>query len=868
MKKYLMITILLLLGINIWAQRYEINLKKWEFSRTQQYWRTVEIPHDWAIAGPFDKKWDLQTTKIEQNGETQESEKSGRSGALPWVGKGYYRTTFNITKEQYAKAGRVVIEFDGAMSEPTVFINGNKVGYWPYGYNAFRFDISKYVKEGDNRVAVELENAPESSRWYPGAGLYRPVKIVMAPKIAIDPWETAIRTIGFTTSVNNYGMTKLQAKVEYETQLNVATGADPIIFKDMSFVVEVLNDSGYYEAGSHFDVNSEGHHKTVISVTNPQVWSPENPYLYTMRSRLLLKGKVVDELNIKFGIRVVEVGKDGFKLNGEVRKIQGVCLHHDLGPLGAAVNKAALIRQIKLMKDMGCDAIRTAHNMPSQMQMDVCDSLGMMVMAESFDVWEYPKVKNDYSRFFKQWGEKDLENLIRGHRNHPSIIMWSIGNEIPEQTDHYRGVQTSKRLQEICHTLDPSRPVTQGLDRVDAAIKSKVAATMDVVGLNYRTHRYQYAFDKTPQKFVLGTETASTVSSRGVYKLPFKTSNYAIYDDGQCSSYDNEWCPWSNLPDVDFENMQDLPFTIGQFVWTGFDYLGEPTPYDEYWPSRSSYFGICDLAGLPKDRYYLYRSVWNKKDHTIHILPHWTWPGREGLSVPVVVYSDYNDAELFINGKSQGRIQKNDFINQDESGNQITGQNQTNPNGDRWDVKYDTSNAPNLDRFRLRWYPKYEPGELKVVVYDEEGEPAGEKIVNTAGYEAQLKLSPDNYVIKADGDDLSYITVSMQDSEGNLCPDSDDELLVVIEGQGRFKGICNGDPTSIESFCEPHMRLFHGKLVITVQSTETPGEITVRVIRPSGNYKNEKGKKFTQTQMEDAVTIKTVAPKDFISGNF
>lgn len=860
MNKSLLTAILMLMGINVWAQRSTINLKTWEFTRSKQYWYPVTVPHDWAISRPFDKNIDLQVVRIEQNGEQIATEKSGRTGSLPWIGEGFYRTSFNLGRQQFADMGRCIIEFDGAMSEPTVFVNGQKAGYWPYGYNAFRLDITKLVKEGKNDVEVNLVNLEESSRWYPGAGIYRPVKVMIVPEFYLDPWESSIRTIGFAQGVNNYGKTKLQARVEYETQIQTAPDVDKSQFDDMSFVVEVLNDSNRFEAGSHYDVPADGHIKTMITVTNPHVWSPETPYLYKMRARLFNKGELVDEIITNFGIRTIEVGKDGFKLNGSARKIQGVCLHHDLGPLGAAINKAALIRQIKLMKDMGCDAIRTAHNMPSQMQMDICDSLGMMVMAESFDSWIQPKCKNGYSRFFKEWAEKDLTNLLVGHRNHPSIVMWSIGNEIPEQTDPVVGVEWSKKLQELCHKLDPTRPVTQGLDRVDAAIKSKVAATMDIVGLNYRTHRYQYAYDKCPQKFVLGTETGSTVSSRGVYKLPFKTSNYAHYDDGQCSSYDNEWCSWSNLPDVDFENMEDLPWTIGQFVWTGIDYLGEPTPYDEYWPSRSSYFGICDLAGLPKDRYYLYRSVWNKKDHTLHVLPHWTWEKeRIGHSVPVIVYTDFEEAEVFINGKSQGRKAKNHFINCDESGNQITGQSQTNPNGEgRWDTRYDTSVAPNLDRFRLRWWTKYEPGELKVVAYDKDGEPVAEEVIHTAGYESQLKLEPDVTTIKADGDDLCYITVSLNDKDGNLCPDSDDEVLVAIEGEGRFRAICNGDPTSTELFVEPHMRLFHGKLVVTIQSTEKPGDIKVTVTRPSGNYRDKNGKKFSQQMIENSVTIKSV----------
>ena len=505
------------------------------------------------------------------------------------------------------------------------------------------------------------------------------------------------------------------------------------------------------------------------------------------------------------------------------RKIKGVCLHHDLGPLGAAVNKAALIRQIKMMKAMGCDAIRTSHNMPSQMQMDICDSLGMMVMAESFDMWIYPKCKNGYARFFEEWAEKDITNLVKANRNHPSIVMWSIGNEISEQWSE-EGRLWTIRLQALCNTLDPTRPVTQGLDNPDGAINGGVAQAMNVPGFNYRLHRYADGIKRLPQGFLLGSETTSTVSSRGVYHFPAEPNNndgkfsYAgSYDpkaiegtDGQCSGYDLDYCPWSNLPDDDWCWQDDYKWVIGEFVWTGYDYLGEPSPYDEYWPSRSSYFGICDLAGLPKDRYFLYRSHWNKKEHTIHLLPHWTWDkNRVGEVTPVYCYTDYPTAELFVNGKSQGKISKNP--------------------------------AERLDRYRLRWNNvKYEPGEVKVVVYDTNGQKAGEKTMRTAGKPAKLNLdvwtqhdspltSHPSPLLNADGEDLAFVTVSLTDKQGTLIPDAADQLTFEVTGAGSFEAVCNGDATSLESFKQPTMKLFHGQLVVVVRSAQQAGNLTLTV---------------------------------------
>lgn len=750
------------------AQRNTINLKTWQFSRDSVNYKPVSIPHDWAINGPFDKKWDLQFVAIEQNGETEKTEKSGRSGALPWIGRGFYKTTIDLKKLPKT----AVLEFDGAMADPHVYINGKLAGHWAYGYNAFRVDAAPYLKKGKNEISVSLNNREESSRWYPGGGLYRPVQLVTnADAATINPWGCYFRTesigdgkaeVSICTNINNVDKT-----LSIENQLVDAAGKVVAQFK-------------------YGDFDAQGNVVKKLTVDNAQLWSPETPYLYKLVTRLYRNKKLIDQTQQKVGIRTVRVAQyDGFQLNGVSRKIKGVCLHHDLGPLGAAVNKAALIRQIRTMKDMGCDAIRTAHNMPSTWQMEVCDSMGMMVMAESFDMWIYPKCKNGYALNFKDWADKDIENLVLNHRNHPSIVMWSIGNEIPEQWSE-EGRNISKHLQDLCHKFDPTRPVTQGMDRAEDALKSGFAQVMDVPGFNYRVHKYDNNIKQLPKGFLLGSETASTVSSRGVYKFPVEASDSKTYTDGQCSSYDVEYCPWSNLPDDDWRMQDDRDYTIGEFVWTGYDYLGEPSPYDEYWPSRSSYFGICDLAGLPKDRYYLYRSHWRKDDATLHVLPHWTFPGREGETTPVYCYTSWPSAELFVNGKSQGRILKN-------------------PN-------------TRLDRYRLRWNNvKYEPGEIKVVAYDYDGTAKGEKIIRTAGAPARIVLKADRNSISSKGEDLSFVTVSVVDKNGTPCPTATNNMKFNVSGAGKFRAACNGDATSLVAFNSTEMPLFSGELVVVVE---------------------------------------------------
>lgn len=784
---------LFLVGIfylNAVAQRTEILLDEgWKFSKgnftnaaeatfNDTRWETVSVPHDWAISGPFDKEIDKQLTAITQNGESRATEKTGRTGALPYIGEGWYRKKLNLPALKPNQ--KVLLQIDGAMSEPRVYLNGKQVGQWNYGYNYFYIDITNDLKTTGNLLAIHLKNMPKSSRWYPGAGLYRNVHLIIKEEKSIEQWGITIATPI---------VKKEFAKVNIKTKL---TG------EGVSLVTQILDSLGKQVAidtaksifGNETDQN--------IEISNPKLWSPERPYLYTSVSSVY-EGRILkDVVKTRFGIRTINFSAGvGFSLNGQVRKFKGVCLHHDLGPLGAAINTAALRRQLTILKEMGCDAIRSSHNMPSPEQLELCDEMGFMFLAESFDEWAKAKVENGYHLYFNADAEKDIVNLVQANKNHPCIVMWSSGNEVPDQFGS-EGVKRAKWLQEIFHREDPTRPVTVGMDQVKATMQSGFGALMDIPGLNYRVHLYEEANKIFPQGFILGSETASTVSSRGVYKFPVVKGFDKQYADFQSSSYDLEYCSWSNVPDDDFVMQDDKPWVIGEFVWTGFDYLGEPTPYDSSWPSRSSYFGISDLAGLPKDRYYLYRSRWNKAAPTLHLLPHWNWDGREGQTTPVFVYTSYDSAELFLNGKSLG-VRKKD---------KSTPQN----------------------RYRLMWMDvKYEPGTLKVVAFDSNGKPVAEEKVTTAGKPYKIVLTPDRKEITADGKDLSFVTVSVVDQKGIPCPTATNALNFEVKGAGTFKAVCNGDATSLESFVKPTMKLFSGKLVVVVQSNKKSGMIQLNV---------------------------------------
>ncbi|NDV68129.1 DUF4982 domain-containing protein [Dysgonomonas sp. 25] len=768
--------------------------KNWKFSKgdfpdaknnhyNDTNWETVTVPHDWAIYGPFDRKYDLQEVAVTQNGETVATVKTGRTGGLPYIGIGWYRNTFDVSN--FSKANnRVTLLFDGAMSEARVYVNGKEAVFWPFGYNSFHCDVTDLLNADGkaNTLAVRLENKPESSRWYPGAGLYRNVHVVVTKDIHVPVWGTYITTPF---------VSKEYASVNLKTEIENSNGADVRIVTEIrdadNKVVSTKDNTQKINHGKPFEQN--------FIVDNPQLWSPESPYLYHAVSSIYIKDQLVDEYTTRFGIRDIKLIADkGFFLNGERRKFQGVCNHHDLGPLGAAINVAALRRQLTMLKDMGCDAIRTAHNMPAPELVELCDEMGFMMMVEPFDEWDIAKCKNGYHRFFGEWAEKDMVNMLRNYRNNASVVMWSIGNEVPTQCSD-EGYKVASFLQDICHREDPTRPVTCGMDQVTCVLNNGFAAMIDVPGLNYRAHRYQETYEKLPQNLVLGSETSSTVSSRGVYKFPVEKKADAVYDDHQSSSYDLEYCSWSNIPDEDFALADDYNWTMGQFVWTGFDYLGEPSPYDtDSWPNHSSMFGIIDLASIPKDRYYLYRSVWNKNENTLHILPHWNWKGREGQKTPVFVYTNYPSAELFINGKSYGKQTKN--------------------------------NSTLLNRYRLMWMDAiYEPGEVKVVAYNEQGVAVMEKTVRTAGKPHHIELVADRTQLSADGKDLAYINVRVVDKDGNLCPDDQRMITFSVKGNGKYRASANGDATSLDLFHLPQMPVFNGQLTSIVQAGENGGKI-------------------------------------------
>ena len=785
------------LSLSAFAQRSEVLLDKgWKFHRgdapeasapdyDDSAWQDVCVPHDWAIYGPFSREYDLQNVAVTQNYEKKATLKTGRTGGLPYVGCGWYRRSFEVPAGK-----RAVLLFDGAMSEAHVWVNGREVCFWPYGYNSFYVDVTDAVHSGSNTLAVRLENLPNSSRWYPGAGLYRNVHLLLTDEVRVPVWGSYVTTPQVEAG---YASVRIELNVE---------GADNLQF---TVVTDILDPAGEVVASASSPASAEGPVVQEFGVDNPSLWSPESPSLYKAVSVVSAGGLELDRYETVFGIRSVEfVSHKGFFLNGELRKFQGVCNHHDLGPLGAAVNEAALRHQLELLKDMGCDAIRTSHNMPAPELVRLCDEMGFMMMVEPFDEWDVAKCRNGYHRFFEEWAEKDMVNMLRQYRNHPSVVLWSIGNEVPTQC-RPEGYKVAAFLRDICHREDPSRLVTCGMDQVSCILSNGFAEAVDVPGINYRTFRYEEAYNALPQGFILGSETGSTVSSRGVYKLPAVKRFSAKDADHQCSAYELDACSWSNIPDVDFALAEDYPWTLGQFVWTGFDYLGEPSPYDtDAWPNHSSMFGIIDLASIPKDRFYLFRSVWNRESPTLHILPHWNWNG--GDKVPVHVFTSYDEAELFLNGVSLGRRRKE--VDCHTHGGQ---------------------NEPLEGRYRLIWEDvDYVPGELKAVAFAD-GRAVDSVSVRTAGKPHHIVLETGSVALAADGKDLAYVTVSVVDKHDNLCPVDSSLLSFRVRGAGRFLAAANGDPTCLDPFHEPRMHAFSGRLTVILQSGEKPGRIRLRV---------------------------------------
>lgn len=815
-----LVAALLVLPLCASAQRsVELLEKGWKFSLGDKEgacmldyddssWEKVFIPHDWAITGPFDVNNDLQTVAVTQNFETKASLKTGRTGGLPYVGVGWYRRKFDVPSGKKAE-----LVFDGAMSEARVYVNGKEVCFWPYGYSSFHYDVTPYLNADGkgNLLAVRLENRPQSSRWYPGAGLYRNVRLVVTEDVHVPVWGTHLLTPHVDEEF---------ASVRLETSV-VGAGQKALKIRTVIYAPDGQSVVEKIFAGKTVDGQPLVQN---FIVEKPKLWSPESPFLYEAVSEIYADGTLSDVYRTRFGIRSIEyIPEKGFFLNGQRRKFQGVCNHHDLGPLGAAVNESALRHQLLLLKDMGCDAIRTSHNMPAPELVRLCDELGLMMMIEPFDEWDIAKCHNGYHRFFNApsdidgmtWAERDMVGMLHQWRNNPCVVMWSIGNEVPTQCSS-EGYKVAKFLQDICHREDPTRPCTCGMDQVSCVLDNGFATLVDIPGLNYRTFRYHEAYDNLPHGFVLGSETASTVSSRGVYKFPAEKRFSPVDSDHHCSAYDMDACKWSNVPDIDFALAEDYEWTMGQFVWTGFDYLGEPSPFDkDSWPNHSSMFGIIDLASIPKDRFYLYRSVWNRAEPTLHILPHWNWSGYEGKEVPVFVYTSWPEAELFINGVSQGRQCKR----------------KTQP-------AKGLQNESHESRYRLMWHDAlYEPGEIRVVAYDDEGTPVSEKTVRTAGKPHHIEIvtgrgfigETELPEIKADGKDLAYLTVKVVDKDGNLCPKYSGMLEFDVSGAASYRASANGDPTCLDIFHEPRMHAFGGMLTMIVQAKETAGTAAIKV---------------------------------------
>jgi len=733
-------------------------------------WRLLNLPHDWGIEGPFKQSY------------------SGSTGRLPWFGIAWYRKHLDIPATDTGK--KIYLDVDGAMSYAAVWLNGKFVGGWPYGYSSWRVDLTPYVNfGGENVVAIRLNNPPDSSRWYPGGGIYRNVWLVKTEPVHVAQWGTYITTplVGPASAVVRVN-TKLINENTNDAALMVETKLYPLDANGKKSGEAVGDNSRnvIIPAGSNATSQCE------IRVANPKLWNLEQPNLYVAVTTLTQGGNVLDEVENNFGIRTMEfTATAGFLLNGKRVPVNGVCDHHDLGALGAAINISALTRQITILKAMGCNAIRTSHNMPAPELLDLCDRMGMLVMDESFDCWESGKTRNDYHLIFDAWHERDWRAELRRDRNHPSIILWSIGNEVGEQGRPNK-FWIAAELTSIAHQEDPTRPTTSANSDTQAGYNGFLT-NEDVFGYNYKPFEYGRVHEANPAKPLFGSETASCISTRGEYLFPVTKSKGGglMRSVFQVSDYDLYAPGWATPPDDEFRGQDQNPFVAGEFVWTGFDYLGEPTPYgNRNDPARSSYFGIVDLAGFPKDRFYLYQSVWRPDFPMAHILPSWNWPDRVGQITPVFVFTSGDSAELFLNGKSLGKKTKGPF------------------------------------EYRLEWNDvKYKPGTLKVVAY-KNGKKWATDVMQTTGPATKLTLQADRPTIAADGQDLSYITVTVADKHGLLVPQSKNHIKFEISGPGEIVATDNGDPTSFESFQAPEHNAYNGlALVIVRAKAGQPGTI-------------------------------------------
>ena len=760
-------------------------------------WRRLDLPHDWAVEGDF--------SQANPSGVT--------GGALPG-GVGWYRKTFTIDAADKGK--RVSVLFEGSYMNTEVFVNGRPLGVRPYGYVSFGYDITPYIKwGGENVVAVRVDNSEQpNSRWYSGCGIYRSVYLVKTAPLHIARWGT------YAYSVVTGG----------NADLNVETTVEDDTEKDAGIEIglKLLDAGGETVAAVKYPAVAEAEKQTMsstmLSVGNPHLWDTASPYLYRLVTDIYHSGNVIDSDTVRVGFRTIAFDAEkGFFLNGRNMKINGVCLHHDHGCLGAAFNRRAMQRQLQMMKDMGCNAIRCSHNPPSPEMLDLCDEMGLLVMDEAFDMWRKKKTAHDYARYFDEWHERDLCDFVMRDRNHPSVFMWSIGNEILEQwPDADAGSLSAEdanlilnkghelgsadgmsansllalHLAGIVRGLDSTRPVTAGCNEPSVNNHVLKSGALDVVGYNYHNGNVASVPENFPGMPFLITESNSALATRGYYRMPSDTTFVWPYWDKpfsdpsfSCSSYDNCHVPWGNTSEETFSIVSGNDFVSGQFVWTGFDYLGEPSPYG--WPARSSYFGLVDLAGIPKDSYYLFQSEWSDAS-VLHLFPHWNWtPGQD-----VDMWCYYNDAdsvELVVNGKSAGFSKK-------------TG-----------------------SRRHAEWRVRYEPGMVEAVAW-KDGKAVRRKTIRTAGIPAQIRLTPDRREIAADGRDLSYVTVEILDKDGNLCPNADNLVKFEVEGSGFIAGVDNGSQTSMERFKDNKRKAFYGKCMLVVRNNGKAGRISVRAV--------------------------------------
>jgi beta-galactosidase len=762
------------------------------------HWRTVELPHDWGVESPFDPAL------------------PGDTGKLPWFGVAWYRKTFPLPASDAGR--RIYLELDGAMSYATVWCNGDLIGGWPYGYSSWRVELTGHLKPGaDNTLAVRLENPRESSRWYPGGGLYRNIWLLKTAPVAIAQWGVSVATPK---------VTETSALVSVSTTVENATPDA----RDVSVSVELYAaDTRGVAVGSPLAAGTaqrvtlapgeRSNFSHTLRVANPRCWDLKERHRHVARVSVCCGGGEADAVWTPFGIRTLaHTATEGFLLNGRRVPLRGVCNHHDLGALGAAVNERALERQLEILQAMGCNALRTSHNPPAPELLELCDRMGFLVMVEAFDCWRVGKKRDDYGRLFDDWHEKDLRAMVRRDRNHPCVVQWSIGNEILEQFSP-GGWTLAALLAGIVREEDRTRPVTAGLNGVESPYRGFQLA-VDVVGFNYKPQEYARLREVHPHLPVMGAETASCISSRGEYMYPVSAHPGGGRQGNHVSSYDLYAPEWATSPDVEFAAQDRAPHVMGEFVWTGFDYLGEPTPYGsdttnllnyadpadralaaqrlaelgaQPTPSRSSYFGIVDLAGFPKDRYYLYQARWRPEHPMAHLLPHWTWPEAVGRITPVHVYTSGDEAELFLNGQSLGRKRREPHT------------------------------------YRLRWDEVvYAPGELRVVAY-RQGRPWAEDVQVTAGPEAAVQLIPDRPRLRGDGRDLVFVTARIVDADGRLAPRAARRVRFVVDAPAEIAAVDNGDPTDLEAFQSADRRAFNGLALAIVRArSASTGRVVLR----------------------------------------